>query len=280
MADQCAPSSNLNYFYPEAVDAIGSYIQQGWVVTATDYQGLGTDGTHQYLIGNTEARSLIDSVRAARNLETTLSTNWVVAGHSQGGQAVLFAGEIADTYGNGLNLRGVVAFAPASNLDLLAQGILGTPGQGYLVMALTALASIDNSVHVNQILAQPALDRIAVLDTGCVDEILGAYADLTPAQMVVGGQVPQSIVSKLAHYGNPAQQPSSAPTLLVQGTADQTVPPDLTAYLESQMCTVHDTVSLQYAEGIDHDSLPSHTIDLVRQYIIDRFAGLPAPSDC
>lgn len=280
LADQCAPSTNQTYFYPEAVDAIASFVGQGWVVTATDYQGLGTDGVHQYLVGGTEARSVIDSVRAARNLDNLLSTDWVAAGHSQGGQAVLFSGEQANTYGGGLSLKGVVAYAPASNLDLIAAGILGTPGQGYLVMALSAMSSIDSSIQVNQILAQPALDRLSVLSSGCVYDILAAYQDLTPSQMVVGGQVSQQIASKLAHYGNPAQQPSNAPTLLVQGTADDTVPPDLTAYLQSQMCRLGDTVDLEFIDGVGHDDLPSHTIDLVRQYIQDRFAGLTAPSNC
>ena len=44
----------------------GSYI-----VVATDYPGLGTEGIHPYLIGESEARSVLDSVRAAREMPNT-----------------------------------------------------------------------------------------------------------------------------------------------------------------------------------------------------------------
>jgi hypothetical protein len=35
---------------------------------ATDYPGLGTPGVHAYLMGESEGRAVLDSVRAARNL--------------------------------------------------------------------------------------------------------------------------------------------------------------------------------------------------------------------
>src|SRR5436305_1492150 len=82
-------------------------------------------GQHPYLVGDSEGRAVVDSVRAARYLNGSLSNLWVVAGHSQGGQAALFAGEIADTYGMGLQLKGVVAVAPVANLDLIAPALVG-----------------------------------------------------------------------------------------------------------------------------------------------------------
>jgi len=280
IADQCAPSGDLTFFWPEAVNATKSYLQQGMSVAATDYQGLGTDGAHEYLIGNTEARSVIDSVRAARNLDANLTSSWVVAGHSQGGQAALFTGEIADSYGHGLNLKGVVAFAPASNEDILAPAIIGTAGQGYLVLALLGLAAADPTVDVSSILAQPAKDLLPVTQAGCFSEILHAYSNVSPTDLVVGGVLPDGIVAKLAHYGNPAQEPSSVPILLVQGTADHTVPPAITGILQSEECAYATPSFLQYINGATHDDVPSRSIDLVSAYISDRFAGVPAPSNC
>ena len=44
-------------------------LRQGYVVVGTDYPGLGVPGIiHPYLIGVSEARAVIDSVRAARDL--------------------------------------------------------------------------------------------------------------------------------------------------------------------------------------------------------------------
>jgi pimeloyl-ACP methyl ester carboxylesterase len=278
--DHCAPSSNIDVFWPEAVDAVSSYIQQGWTVAATDYPGLGTPDAHPYLVGESEARAVIDSVRAARNLDSKLTNKWVVSGHSQGGQAALFAGEIADTYGNGLNLRGVNAIAPVSNADLLAQAIPGTPGQGYLVMVLFGIAAIGASVNPDELLAQPAKDLLPILQSGCHDEILAAFAPLTAQELLIGGQLPQSVVDKIAHYASPAQQASTAPVLLVQGTADESVPAEITGLLHLQVCSYEVPAYLHLVEGANHSSSVSESTAFVASYLQDRFAGLPAPSSC
>ena len=44
-------------------------VDAGYVVAATDYEGLGTPGVHPYLVGESEGRSVLDAARAARALE-------------------------------------------------------------------------------------------------------------------------------------------------------------------------------------------------------------------
>lgn len=280
LGDQCTPSTNADVFWPEAVMAVKSYMQKGWTVTATDYPGLGTTLPHPYLVGEGEARSIIDSVRAARKLNSDLTNKWVVSGHSQGGQAALFTGEIAGSYGNGLQLKGVVAMAPASNLDTIAQGIVGTPGQGLLVAGLLGLAAANTGVDPNTLLAQPAKDRLDVFETGCYYEILDAYASLTPAELLVDGILPQAIVDLFAQYGNPAQQASTAPILVTHGTADPVVPVEITYLLQAQACAYTAPVFLQTVEGADHEGAVLQTLNDVAAYIQARFAGSSAPDNC
>jgi pimeloyl-ACP methyl ester carboxylesterase len=285
LADQCAPSRYPNLYpdpsYPNYADTVVSYLTQGWTVTATDYPGLGSPGPHPYLIGDSEARAVIDSVRAARRLNSSLSNVWVVAGHSEGGQAALFAGEIADTYGMGLQLKGVVAIAPVSNLEIIGPALAGTPLQGYLAMAVYGLAAVDPTVDPQDILAQPALDLAGVLDTGCFNEIIAAYAPLTADQMLIGGVLPDSLVADSAARSDPAQQPNTAPVFLVQGGADQTIPPELTGLLQQEECAVN-TVATQLTlyPGQDHDPVLYAAQADVVSYISARFAGQPAPSNC
>src|ERR1700744_4053736 len=62
----CAPS--LAIFVFQQMAGLRQLIEQGVVVAATDYPGLGTPGPHPYLVGDSEARAVIDSVRAARNM--------------------------------------------------------------------------------------------------------------------------------------------------------------------------------------------------------------------
>jgi pimeloyl-ACP methyl ester carboxylesterase len=284
LADMCAPSAFPNLYpdpaYNNYADTVASYLMQGWTVTATDYPGLGTSGPHPYLIGESEGRAVIDSVRAARNLNTSLSNLWVVAGHSQGGQAALFAGEIADTYGMGLQLKGVVAVAPISNEDLIGPGLIGTPIQGYLVLAIYGLAALDPTVHPAEILAPPALNLTGVLDTGCFNEIIAAYAPLTADQLLIGGVLPDSIIAKAAQ-NNPAQQSNNAPVFLVQGDADTTIPLELTELLLQEECAVN-TVPTQLGvyPGQDHDPVLYAAQSDIVNYITARFANQPAASSC
>jgi pimeloyl-ACP methyl ester carboxylesterase len=282
VADQCAPSATDHLDLPGYDDytrVVAAYVSQGWTVTATDYPGLGTRGPHPYVVGNSEGRSVIDSVRAARNLNSALSDKWVVSGHSQGGQAAMFASELADTYGKGLHLRGTVALAPASNIDLITPAIVGTPVQGYLVMAIYGLAAVDPAVHPEEILARPALDRVGALESGCFDEVMAAFADLAPDELLVGGQLSDALVAKFA-ASNPGQEAPNSPVLLVQGSNDDTIPADLTEYFQSQLCAFGQPVQLTEYAGAGHiDVLPTSQDDVI-DYITARFKKEPAPGNC
>jgi pimeloyl-ACP methyl ester carboxylesterase len=272
LADQCAPSTNQNVFWPEARTAIAALLGKGWTVAAPDYPGLGTALPHPYLVGNSEARSIIDSVKAARNLDPALSLQYAVDGHSQGGQGALFAGQIAPAYDGTLTLKGVATIAPASNLDLIAPLIPGSSGQGYLVMALYGINAIEPTFLPGTYLAAPARARTGVLQTGCLYEILDRYADLTAEELVPGGVVPQIVLSKLAHYGNPATTAPSAPILIVQGTLDDAVPYDITAGpLLQQLSRYRQPVEFVPLDGQTHDGAVIASAGSVATWIAQRF---------
>ena len=121
---------------------------------------------------------MIDSVKAARNLDTRpqrRSTS--IDGHSQGGQGALFADQIAPSYDGALVLRGVAAIAPVSNVDLFAPLIPGTAGPGLPGDGPVRPAGgrPDASTR-SPCWPRPAKPEHRVLQTGCLNEILAAYA--------------------------------------------------------------------------------------------------------
>ena len=273
LADQCAPSASQAVFWPEAKAAIAALLAKGWTVAAPDYPGLGTPSAHPYLIGMSAARSMIDSVKAARHLDSKLTTQYVVDGHSQGGQGALFAGQLAPSYDGALVLKGVAAIAPVSNADVFAPLIPGTAGQGYLVMALYGLQAVDPTFNPNSVLAAPAQQKAAVLQSGCLYQILDAYAPLTAEQLLVGGELPGTVLTKLADYANPARTASSAPILLVQGTDDEAVPYFLTAdILLPQLQQYPQPVTFVPISGANHDGAVFSTTTQVADWIATRFA--------
>jgi hypothetical protein len=163
-ADVCAPSRDTddapahiyNRFPHVLLDA---FIRQGWAVAMTDYEGLGTPGPHPYLLGLSEARGILDMVRAGRALHPELSATCAIVGHSQGGQAALFAGHHRD-WTPELRLCGVAAIAPAAFVkDLLLNGaVLPTANEGFAFtpLFLTGAIAGDPSIDPAQVLTDAA----------------------------------------------------------------------------------------------------------------------------
>ncbi len=126
LGDAACPSAQpdparelITYYTPEAtrqidygVPGLQGFIDDGWVVCATDYQGLGTPGMHQYTVNITNARDAVYLARAARTLDTGAGTMLGCAGWSQGGGAAAAVAELdADDFGD-LKLIGAVPMSP------------------------------------------------------------------------------------------------------------------------------------------------------------------------
>ncbi|GAA1087027.1 lipase family protein [Tsukamurella strandjordii] len=126
------PQSDRQQFY------LGHWLDRGYAVVATDYAGLGTPGLMSYLNGKVEAHNLIDSVRAARRLNPTLSAKWALVGQSQGAGAAMNGARYAAEFGAGydLDLRGVVATGTPANIERIVQ-FLGPSFPPALPLAMT-----------------------------------------------------------------------------------------------------------------------------------------------
>jgi alpha-beta hydrolase superfamily lysophospholipase len=176
IADQCAPSTVKNaagkvdlYGYG---GLIAEFLKAGYAVVATDYEGLGTPGEHPYIIADSEGRSVIDAVRAGINADHSLSKSWFAVGHSQGGQAAIAAGELADTWGAGLDFRGTVGMAPVTNVG--AAYLYGSPGpvdRGFYLLALEGLKTQHPDLRLADYLGPQALAMLPEAQNECTLKI-------------------------------------------------------------------------------------------------------------
>ncbi|MGH3912918.1 MAG: lipase family protein [Pseudonocardiaceae bacterium] len=117
LSDLCAPSRvGLTRLEREHVSR---WLAAGYVVVASDYEGLATPGPHPYFNGEAVADDVVDIVRAARGLDRRVGRRWLVGGFSQGGHAALFVGLMAARYAPELDFRGTVALAPLVHLPWL-----------------------------------------------------------------------------------------------------------------------------------------------------------------
>jgi hypothetical protein len=118
IADICPPSRvgpmQLGNQLDDANSMYLAFVGYGWPVVAPDYAGFNFGATTAWCLAEDEAHALLDSTRAMKNLLVpgALSGKTVLAGHSQGGHAVLSAHSFAASYGLEGDLVGVVGFAP------------------------------------------------------------------------------------------------------------------------------------------------------------------------
>ena len=178
MADACAPSLQP----AAAVFGINLLLDQGFEVTATDYQGEGTKGLLPYLVGESAARNTVDIVRAARELPAAnASARYAVWGYSEGGQTALFALHIAASYAPELQLAGVVAGGAPARLPQVLAHLGSFPGQGmgFLVMVAGGYkAAYGNRLApTKQLLTRSGRKLVKLLDQQC--GVLSAAGRLT-----------------------------------------------------------------------------------------------------
>jgi pimeloyl-ACP methyl ester carboxylesterase len=133
---------------------LNRFLTEGWAVVMTDYEGLGTKGPHPYLNGEAEARDVLDMVRAARQLlnvgdSVVLSNRFSIVGHSQGGQAALFAASRAGEWTPELVLEGVAAMAPASQLTALPLLAVDGPSADLPFLPLALLGALRGDPTIN-----------------------------------------------------------------------------------------------------------------------------------
>jgi dipeptidyl aminopeptidase/acylaminoacyl peptidase len=121
LSDDCAPSHEG---VADLMPLAQPFMDMGYVVAATDYEGLGTPGPHPFLVGASEGRAVLDIARAAGLLPgTEATTDVALLGHSQGGHAVLWASELASAYAFELQVVGTVAISPVGDLSAFASSI-------------------------------------------------------------------------------------------------------------------------------------------------------------
>lgn len=150
--------------------AMETFIKRGYVIVATDYQGLGGPGDHQYAQPTTNGRDVINSLRAARSFQPAAAgQRAVIYGWSQGGGATIGAAGLGD-YAKSkdavapIDILGFVAMAPEDVAMALPQGI---DSEQKAIQALQALnkqmgGNVFNFTHLAMLYwglaaAQPGL---------------------------------------------------------------------------------------------------------------------------
>lgn len=285
-------------------------IKEGYVVVATDYQGLGGGGKHQYAVAGTNGRDLINSARAAISMKDAgASKRTIFYGWSQGGGATIAAASLGDY----LNKKGSVT----DDLQVL----------GFVAMAPDDAAVMIQNATKDQASADKAINGLIQLFSDNVFNFShfamtmwgtqAAYPNLKLSDMFTdqGAKVIDQVVSnKCMHvvadtlnytYGNQFKtllrdKPTNtmawvksliggsvlpvkpvAPVVIYWGTKDTAVPPIMHELYQKQMCALGGNIErIQLPGEQTHFSTPGVSAPMYFEWVKDRIAGKPTLNGC
>jgi pimeloyl-ACP methyl ester carboxylesterase len=275
---KCMPSTITSPF--ESIPGIEEALQKGWVVVATDYE-VNADGITPFLIGEGEARSALDSVRAAKRMsELNLDDRAVSWGHSQGGQAALWTGISGPKYAPEVKLVAVAASAPATDLEQLIRLHSQEPSAAALGPYLaTAYSQYYPEVKFDD-LVRPGMREISRE----IADLCPEPSDMAKLQDLMG-QLDESQISLDA--GGPFAEklrenapnlPIAVPLLVVQGLKDPVIPPSVTDAFVDQRCADNQQLAYWRVREGDHNTVlaaDGQIPEMLVSWTEDRLAGKP-----
>lgn len=264
------------------------YAGQGYAVVATDYLGFAKSAYsyHPYLHAASEATSVIDSIRAARNaakvLNASLSGKVMLTGYSQGGHSSMAAhreierslsGEISVVAGAHLagpyNLSGSMKLTDAIAGYQFFVPYLVTAWQkiyGNLYSDVKAAFKAPYSDYIETLLPNPTLNYTTLVTSGKLPGINGETPNQARDAMFQAAFIKDitdnanNTVVAAAKQNDLLDWTPKAPTLLCGGKNDPTVPP-----------AIHQAVA---KAGFDKQGLTNVTSVDVDPYIVAAYGPI------
>ena len=285
VVSRCAPSQARFVF--QTMMGLRDMVRRGYIVVATDYPGLGTPGPHPYLVGDSEARAVLDAVRAARNLpHASAGDRYAVWGHSQGGQAALFAGALAEIYAPELKLVGVAVASPATDLQTLLRDDADTDG-GRNITAMT-LWSWSKVFHLplDNVIEPGAMPSVDALSNECIESPIDMLERARSQRPLREQFLSVDDITRVEPWRSlllaniPGTLPRDVPVFIAQGDADRLVLPAVTQAYARRLCRAGDKVQYLSMPGIEHGWAGADSALPAVAWMADRFAGDAAPDSC
>lgn len=260
IADGCAPSRGYGNYESER-RLLERWLARGYVVTRTDYEGLGTPGVHPFLVGRSQGRGILDSVRAARKLYRGISKRVVIAGESQGGQAALWASADAAAWTPELRKRATLAFAPISQVRQQGEiypTLESAPSPGiaaYAAMIMRGAEAASPGLQITSILSDRSRAIYPFVDEECQSRLAqeDRFAGVPPREFFREGADLKPVLAALESH-DAGNLKLRGPVHIAQGTNDGTVLKGFTDELVKELRAKGARLAYEEYEGAGHGS--------------------------
>lgn len=263
-ADATAPSRTGDTGIPWAVrDLVQRFVvRDGYALAMTDYEGLGTPGTLAFGVGLSAGHTVLDAARAAVGFGH-MSRDVALVGHSEGGHAVLWAGQLAPTYAPELHVRAIVASAPGADIPAIGRMREVSPGAATTVLTVMASWHAAYGAPLDGLLTQTGF--------AAVGDILAGRRDVAfPANPFRGNPFGTQPWRDLALENTPGATHIGAPILLLVGGQDQLVPPASNVQFAALLRRAGDEVHLRVDPDADHAYTWLGAMDELQVFVRDR----------
>lgn len=256
VADVCAPSwRGLGRAVSAYLDA---WLEEGYAVVATDYEGLGTPGLHPYLVKRAEAYSVLDSIRAALDARDDLAAEVVISGQSQGGGAAFASAAFAPEYAPELPIKGTIATGlPYLTADMPTASAMAPdevdPGLAYVFYAAHVARMIAPDLDAARLFREPALGLFEEAADTCIGELMSKVrqAERTQANTLQPEAIATMTEILLPYYVYPTVGVDQ-PLFVATGTEDRDVDPRGQLLLVRDACAAGSVVQARLYAGEGH----------------------------
>lgn len=290
MADHCAPSRQFANGTEYEATIVASALSRGWALALTDYPGLGTPGDHQYVVGRSLGRAVLDSMRAARALSgagISSKAPTAIYGYSEGGEAAGWALQLQGSYAPDLKVRGGALGAAPADFVREAAFIDGKPFAfllGYVSLGFAA-AYPELAPALRDALTPRGKQYLAMLNQSCLpDAIVKAqlwshssrtYLKVPP--LAVKGFKARLIENNLGNID------PKVPLILQANRFDEVMAYDTSGPgLRDKWCRNGASVKFVSSPLTEHLTGVIQFWSPASTFLSDRLSGLPAtrPADC
>lgn len=284
IADGCAPSWAQHR--PRDATYLNRWLENGYAVVATDYQGLGGPGPHPYLIWQAEGRSILDSIRAALHAHPDRIANQVIiTGQSQGSGSSIGASRIAADYAPELKIRAAIATGVVSSfpdgpykLQDTALGA-GSPSR-FTVLRLIGGSLPDGGPPPDSLMSEKGRAVLQAARNGCVDEMRG----IEQREKIDAGNAFAMEPARLEAMLKPATDMSPVkigfPLFLGTGLADRTLPPRRQYAAAVALCSAGNALTWKTYPGITHNGTVNAAFDDELAFVRHILGGAQGASNC
>lgn len=285
IADVCAPSTagrserDLTY--------LSYWLERGYAIVASDYQGLGTPDIHPYMATRPMAYSTLDGIRAVQQADFPLTDAVVVTGQSQGASAAIATAGFAPDYAPEIDLRaisatGVPYFPPLIQAALAVPrgGDEPDPNVALGLYMLTLGELIDPDFVLKDAVGEDVWPVVSQVYEKCVfdfvDDVVGA--GLTSQQITT----PETqrifpIAFSAMEYPN---LELSVPAFVGMGETDTITPLTMQKLFVQAACEAGSTIEAREYAGAGHNGGLLQSMPDVEVFIEKAFQEQTPESTC